>query len=817
MNKSVPIQAYGIIPVSESDVSGIPPLALSIPDFEGQAILRIFSNYTESIIGCYSAVVTNGVTFSHPDAVGTTLGLFTLINLISSFATAIYVNHISTTRTHYAHSISVFVVFSVYQHIFYTGALSMNWPSVLSAFWSNYAWSAGMIYSEPMQNSINQLIGSNRGNLSMVGAAASGEAANDLGGGYQISQIYKRSYFDLFRRAIATRDTSTLLKTKRLEQALMKRAGNAPNETEGNSFYGYPVRPGLPLPGNYSGFAGTLSLENIPASNAFMTGLLWWIILAVLIAAAVVGLKWLLEGLSKLNIVKKDRLSYFRTHWLGYTALAVLRTCLIGFFMMMFLTLFQFTFKGSAGVTAIAAIVFLVFFLGMFGIAGYACFYRLRYGRYETVPDRLHLEKSKGRGIVPGYGFGLDSKRSEDSEKKESAISLPWWRLNYISEDPQRTQIHQDDDYTKRFGWLTSRFRRTRWWFFSLWLVYEFVRACFYGGAAGNPMTQVFGLLVVEFIAMIGLIVLKPFEASRLNALMVYILGFSKIATLALSAAFDARFRLERITTTVIGIVIIVIHGILTILLLIAIVIGAISSYMSIMQDSENFKPKKWENLRQRYYAHLEKTAPDVPAPPPQLPEEPKEPYFAVKDVRRVAKIEDEDEDYAGDRFDPSAAQASAVGPANRSRANSIKSQYSISNNVPFGARVHRASWSSRDFTNQGWHDASNRNSLLMSRTTLPTHKASDSSLRENMTPPRFASPQRGNTPQRGASTPQRQRGMSTPQRVATPVGLPTSAMSSPRDSAVWDVKKTRNGKERAVDFVDSERRDQEIGFEEQK
>ena len=321
-------------------------------------------------------------------------------------------------------------------------------------------------------------------------------------------------------------------------------------------------------------------------------------------------------------------------------------------------------------------------------------------------------------------------------------------------------------------------------------------------------MTQVFGLLVVEFIAFIGIIIMKPFEGSRLNTLMVYILGFSKIATLALSAAFDAQFRLERITTTVIGIVIIVIQGILTIVLLITIIIGAISSYMSVMRDSENFKPQKWEKIRQRYYAHLEKTAQDVPPPPPPIPEEPKEPYFAVKDVRRVAKIEDEDEDYAADKFDPSASHISVAGPVNRSRANSMKSQYSISNNLPFGARVHRTSWSSRDFTNQSWHDASNRNSQLMSRTTLPTHKASDGSLRDSITPQRFASPQRTGTPQRGASTPHRHRGISTPQRVPTPKGLPLSAMSSPRDSAVLDVKKTRNGKERAVDFIDNEERD---------
>jgi hypothetical protein len=74
----------------------------------------------------------------------------------------------------------MFVVFSVFQHIFFTGALSTNWQSVLVAFWSNYAWSAGIIYSAKMQNSINQFIGGNRGNITMVEAAQSGENAVGL-------------------------------------------------------------------------------------------------------------------------------------------------------------------------------------------------------------------------------------------------------------------------------------------------------------------------------------------------------------------------------------------------------------------------------------------------------------------------------------------------------------------------------------------------------------------------------------------------------------------------------------------------------------
>ena len=732
MNRSVHIEADGIIPVDQSDVSGIPSLALSIPDFEGQAVLRIFGNSTKSEIGCYSAVITNGATFSQPSVVGSALGVFTFTAVLASFATAVYGDHVPTMRTHYAHSLSVFVVFAIFHHIFYTGALSMNWPSVLTAWWSNFAWSAGMFYSESMQNSINQLIGSNRGNTSIVGAAGSGASSDDIGGGYQISQIYKRTSKEIYRRYTESpEDQISLLRARRLETAIAKRA--LANSSDGFSWYGNPVKPGIPIPGNYSGFAGTLSGEGIPASNAFMTGFLWFLILSVLITVSVVAFKWILEALSKKNIVKTDRLSHFRVHWIAYTAQVALRTAFIGFFMMVFLTLFEFTYRGGPGATAIAVIVFLIFFIGMFGIAGYALFYRLRFGRYESHPDRLHYKKGHGRML--SLEFELESHRSENLQHSPSIGSLPWWRIRYIDEDPQRMEVHQDEEYIHKFGWLSGRFRRTRWWFFGFWIVYEFVRACFYGGAAGHPMTQVFGLLVIEILALIVIVTLKPFEGARLNALMVYLLGFSKVATVALSAAFDARFNLARITTTVIGIVIIVIQGILIIVLLIAIVLGAISTYMSLTRNHENFKPRHWEEYRQKYFAHLEKSAPDVAPPPPPRPELPKGPYFNVKSVRREAKIEDENEDASDFIGSRTSIARPLTGPstARASRANSVHSPLNGPlTSVPFGARVHRASWSTRDF--QDYSERSNRNSRIVSNNrasgAVSSHVISSKELR---------------------------------------------------------------------------------------
>jgi hypothetical protein len=657
--------------------------------------LRVFSNSTKSQIACYSAALTNGATFSHPAAVGSALGGFTVIALITSLAVAIYGSDIPSIRNHYAHSLSVFVVFAVFHHIFFTGALSMNWPSVLVAFWANYAWAAGMIYSEKMQNSINQFLGSNKGNISMVGgAAAVGVTDTTLAGGFDISQIYKRDDFSMVYRRSSDNSTA-------------------------DPWHGYPVKPGLPLPGNYSGFAGTLAQETIPASNAFMTGLLWFLSLIGCVAFAIVLLKLAVEVLARAKVLRQDRWNHFRSHWLRYVTSAVLRTVFIGFYMMIFLTLFQFTFGGSAGVTAVAAVVFAILVLGMAGSAGCAVWYRLRSGTVISQPDRLLLKRERLLFCLPWFSLHRNSQLTKNEDSLKFISSLPWWRIEYV-ENLNRPSVQEDRDFLRKFGWLYARFRRTRWFFFALWLVYEFVRACFFGAAAGHPLTQVFGILAVEFIALITIVWMRPFQAARLNALVVYLLGFSKVSTVALSSAFDPRFGLDRITTTIIGIVIIVIQGVLTIFLLLFVTIGAITTYLSLSRyrEEERFKPRSWRPMRSKYLAHVEKAALDLPPPPPPKPEEPKKPSFNVHSVQRYPKIEDEDEDnivqypyidtsgcispVPEEGEDDSEGPSRSSSQYRRSVSPSLRSSMSYSH-LPYGARPVRASWSSHDVAT--WYD----------------------------------------------------------------------------------------------------------------
>ncbi|CAK3898594.1 hypothetical protein DOTSEDRAFT_67549 [Lecanosticta acicola] len=747
INSSIPITAEGIIPVAPSDVANIPNIALSIPDFEGEAILRIFSNLTQQEIACYSAVVTNGATFSHPDGIGSVLGVFTFVALVASFATAIYGEAVPTMRLHYAHSLSVGVVFAVWQHIFFSGALSMNWPSVLVAWYSNFAWAAGMIYSSSMQKSINNLIGNNVGNTSQVGAAQAGSANSGVGGGYDISAIYKRAFGSGLKRGanrplvrdiaseIYNRDASLVLKRdivqRTVERALQARDNTIVDASEGYHWYGQPVGKGFPLPGNYSGFAGTLAEENILASNAFMTGFLWFLILLVLMVASVIAFKWILEGMVRYKWAKEDRLKFFRDHWVGYTGVVALRTCFIAWFMMLFLTMFQFTYNASGGVIGIAAIVFIIFLVGVPAVAAYAYWYKLNVTDQNSTPANKfeHNKLLRGKYPIPQFSMKKTAQTSDAEvnaqhsadENKRDGQSL-WKRVFRYSRtydrENQEKSIHDDDDYTTKFGWLASRYRRTRWWFFATWLFYEFLRAIFYGGASGNPLAQVFGLLIIE-VAAFGLIVwARPFEGQRLNVLVIYCLGFSKVATVALSAAFATQFSLQRIPTTVIGIVIIVIQGILTIITMIAIVVGAVSSYMSVSRNRDDFRPRKWHGLREKYFDHLDRAVNDLspPSPPPEPakvePEEAK--YgFEMRSVRRIAKIEDEDGDFMSE-MNPNASYASVregpdtptrirsnTGtPVERSRANSrAMSTYSISQTtLPYGARPHRPSWSTRDF-----------------------------------------------------------------------------------------------------------------------
>ncbi|OBT58993.1 hypothetical protein VE04_00815 [Pseudogymnoascus sp. 24MN13] len=703
MNASTPIAAEAIIPVTKDMVSGIPPIALVIPDFEGYATLRLYSNTTKTEIGCYQAVMTNGATFSHPKAVGSVLAIFTSVALLASAATAIYGVNVPVMRTHYAHSLSVLVIFELFQSFFFSGALSLQWPSVCVAWWSNFAWSAGMINNAGMTRSISNFLGTDRGNSSHVGGVSIASLGSSA-----LSQIYGKPGKP--PGGVPPKAGARTIMRQVLDHIIGVRdiVGASASQDPGYSWYGGKSGSSLPLPGVWSNFTGELSEIGIPAPNAFMTGFIWFLIALVIVIGLIVGLKWILEGFSAVRWIRKDRLDFFRSHWVGYVQMAILRTMMVAFFMMMTLTIYQFSISGPARVTAIAAIVFATFLVGLLGIAAHCCFNRLRFGRYESGFDHVIISRKKVWKFIPWPGFSWHSKTTDADETAATHIdsppvlgSFPMFVIRYVDDDPLRPGVHEDPTFIKRYGWLSGRFRRTRWWFFALWFLHQFVRACFVGGASRNPEAQVVGLFVVEIIAMIIIVALNPFEGNRNTALAVYLLSLSKVVTAGLSIAFLPRYNMARIPTTIVGFVIVITQGVVAIATLILIVLGAISSYMSLTRNREDFKPRWLEGIRYKYFTHLERAALDIPPPPPppkepEKPAEPIEPYFKVNSVHREPKIEDEQADILAVMTDP---KSQPIVSGRRGRANSALNTSSVPGGLPFGARAHRASWSSQDFT----------------------------------------------------------------------------------------------------------------------
>lgn len=730
LNASVPVTAFAVIPISPNEVAGIPSIALGIPDLEGFARLQIFANSTQTEIGCFQAVMTNGNSFSQPRAVGSIMGALTFIAVLASFATAIYGLSIPHMRMHYAHSFSVLVIFETFQSIFFSGALSVNWPSVLPAWWSNFAWSAGMFANDGIVRSISSFTGTNA-NISQVGGAGSVQINN--GGGLS-QQIYGRSLF-----------ATPILQKSRLQNLARRAAYNASNPYD-YTWNGRPRTPGMPMPGTWPGFGGALSTVNVPPAEALMVALIWLLAALGGIAVLVVLAKLLLDLLVKMKWIKSDGFNYFRSHLGGYVAAALLRTLFIAFFTIMTLTMYQFSIRGPAGPTAVAVVVWLIFLFGIGGIAAYACFSRLRHGKFEAGPDTVRFERGTVFKKIPFVATTRESQIGEEERADKQYLfgTIPFFRIRYADQDPNRATVHQDEGFIKRFGWLAARYRRTRWWFFAVYLGYLFVRACFIGGGARTPLAQVFGLFIFEILALLAIIKMNPFESNRNTAVAIWMLSISKIATTGLSIAFLPDFNLNRIIATVLGIIIIVVQGFLAVAVLVLIGLGTVSTWISLSRNREEF-PELLEQTRIRFFEHVDTRAGDLPPPPKEeeKPEEPVQPYFNVREVRRAPKIGDEDET-PGELEPPgNVVISSAAASIRRSRANSASSRHSVSS-VARAARAHRTSWSAKDV---GQWDAemsrgdipraahSRSSSLRLSGLNHDSHGTNTPSRRPPMTP----------------------------------------------------------------------------------
>ncbi|KAK3905006.1 hypothetical protein C8A05DRAFT_31215 [Staphylotrichum tortipilum] len=691
----VPVSAHAEIPVKNARaidnlLSGFP---YDLPDFEGTAILRIYAKTPNRVeIGCVQAALTNGQSLSHPEIIAPVLGAFTLAALAASFLTAIYGVNTSYMRMHHAHSLSAVLVFQTFQTIFFSGLFSVDWPPLLAAWWSNFAWSAGFIYIAGLVRAINHFTG-------VTGV---------------VSQIAVTTA-KVARRATAEqgldKDTEVIVY----------------NSTFLAEYYwsGKPVDAGIPLPGTGSGFAATLAAVNIPFADAFLVSLIWLLVAVGLIALAITAFKFLLEGLASAGKIHPERLACFRARWTGYLGHAMLRTLVAAFFMIVTLAMLQFTILDPIGPVAVAIAVFVVAVIGIVFLAAVGCRARTRDGRFHFEVDRLVFYPTKVGKKIPGVGAAWEASLREYAVDVRPLFTVPMYRIRHLNADPDRPSVHLDEPFVKRFGWLTARYRRTRWWFLTYHVTYLLCRAAFLGGGWQSPHTQVYGVLVFDIINFLVAVVLAPYESDRNNAMGVWILGICNIFTSGAATAYLPGSNYDRADAARLAIGIVVIQSLTVLALAILIILSCIATWISLMRNRQELDPDWMEPVRSRYSMAMELKAQDVPFGD-ETDSAPPTPQFSVGAIQRRPKIEDEDEDATmyqhdldhgpfhrilisaahpnNDDDDDDSSSHLAVHPhaphSNcESRASSTFAHPRLSTgSLPRAARPYRASWSSREF-----------------------------------------------------------------------------------------------------------------------
>ena len=673
----------------------MPSIALGIPDLEGFARIQIFANSTQTEIGCFQAVLTNGQTFSQPKIVGSLVGAFIFLAALASAATSIYGVQLPHVRMHYAHSFSVLVIFETFQSIYLSGALNLDWPSVLPGWWSNFAWTAGIFGSTAMIDGMASWAGIH-GNASQAGGAGSVVINN---GGGLLQQIYRRSW----GVASDIQEGTT--------HALARRFPYNASDPYDYNWAGHPARPGLPTPGDFRGFAATLAMSNIALKEAFILGLIWMLVALAFVVLCMSIVKPILTFCINKKWVKADGFDYFRTHWTTYIWKAVKRTLFIAFFVMTTLCMVQFTTKSPIGPKILAIFIFVFFVLFMGANAYLACRARVQNGKYTIRRDIVRFEAGKIFKTIPFIAMTWDSSIGEEEQADKPRLfgSVRCPRIKFTADDPTRPQVDQDKDFIRKWGWLWARYERGQWWFFCVYLLYQFVRACFIGGGSGSPVAQVYGLFATEVIAFAIFAKMNPFEGARNTTAAIWVLSIAKVFTTGISIAFLPNFAISRIAATALGIVILVVQAFLALAIMVLILIGLVSTWMSLSRNREEF-PEVLEAARVRYFEHMEKNA-GIPIESTRPREKGKEKaldelqelsqtWFNSRDpLRQTSKVD------AIQPVQRSSGTNSPMPPNRRSRANSASSRYSV-NSLQRSGRT-RTSWSSKDFAD--WDADMNR------------------------------------------------------------------------------------------------------------
>ncbi|KAL2255654.1 hypothetical protein VTK26DRAFT_2940 [Humicola hyalothermophila] len=494
------------VPISGDAVSQIPGIAYTFPDLD--ATVTVFINRTDEdgpkgritpdSVACVTADVSNGKTV---DLLGVkwATAIVAALALVSS-AIVSGLGHQNAAAHVAANALSLFGYFQSQAMI---GLMSVHLPPIVMSWTQDFQWSMGIIHVEFMQDI-----------FTWYQRATGGTPATIFQTVQHISvQVEKRAVdfagigMGLARRSFAMMPRTISEPISNLMKRELIKRGNI--RTDSGSYLVY-------------GIQRVAYRAGIETTNLFLTSLVFFCILVVIVTLCVAAFKGLLELAAKKKWIAGDTFVDFRNGWLTVLKGIHFRLTLIGFPAISILSLWEFTQKDSA-----AEVVLAVFFLlGMIATLGWASFKVIMIARRSVM---MHQN--------PAY---------------------------ILFSDPQALN---------KWGFLYVQFRASAYYFILPVLGYTLLKAMFIAFAqhAHNGVVQAVAFLILEAGALIGASVLRPWMDKKTNAFNIAICAINFVNSIFVMV-FTEVFNQPPLVTGVVGVVLWLVNAIFSLILLLMLI-----------------------------------------------------------------------------------------------------------------------------------------------------------------------------------------------------------------------------------------------------
>lgn len=281
---------------------------------------------------------------------------------------------------------------------------------------------------------------------------------------------------------------------------------------------------------------------SIPSSNTFMTILLVWAIIVAAIIVVILLFKVILEAWAQFGQLPKSLQSWRKRYW-WRMAKAITNLILLLYGVWTMWCVYQFVDGDSWAAKVLAGVTW-----GLF------------------------------TALLLGFTYKIFAKASQ------------YKRLEGGTE-----MLYADKATWVKYSLFYDNYKKTYWWIFVPVILYMFARGVIIAGANGHGMVQTIGQLVVEAVMLVFLCWTRPF-ARRSSQWINITVQAVRVLSVVCVLVFVEELGFSQTTSTVTGVVLIVVQAVMTGLLAILIAVNAL---ITCIKENPHRKKRKEAEKRE--------------------------------------------------------------------------------------------------------------------------------------------------------------------------------------------------------------------------